>query len=128
MKIEHLALWTHDLERLRSFYLVHFNCSSGAKYTNPTTGFSSYFLTFPEGGARLELMTQPGLAPNTPDNPTRGYAHFALSLGTEEHVRSTTAALHKNGVPVWSKPRKTGDGYYESVISDPDGNRIELTV
>jgi len=25
-----------------------------------------------------------------------------------------------------SDPRMTGDGYYEAVIADPDGNRIEL--
>jgi len=25
-------------------------------------------------------------------------------------------------------PRVTGDGYYESVILDPDGNRIEVTI
>jgi lactoylglutathione lyase len=23
-------------------------------------------------------------------------------------------------------PRRTGDGYYESVVVDPDGNRIEI--
>jgi lactoylglutathione lyase len=23
-------------------------------------------------------------------------------------------------------PRRTGDGYYESVVVDPDGNRIEM--
>jgi lactoylglutathione lyase len=25
-------------------------------------------------------------------------------------------------------PRRTGDGYYESVVLDPEGNRLELTV
>jgi lactoylglutathione lyase len=28
---------------------------------------------------------------------------------------------------VLDEPRCTGDGYYESVVLDPDGNRIELT-
>jgi lactoylglutathione lyase len=23
-------------------------------------------------------------------------------------------------------PRRTGDGYYESVVLDPDGNRVEI--
>jgi lactoylglutathione lyase len=128
MKIEHLALWTQDLDRLRDYYLEHFNCSSGPKYTNPTTGFSSYFLTFPGGGARLELMTKLGLATHSADTPVCGYTHFALSLGSEERVRSMTDALRKKGVPVQSVPRRTGDGYYESVIADPDGNRIELTI
>ena len=26
------------------------------------------------------------------------------------------------------EPRTTGDGYYESVVLDPEGNRIEITV
>lgn len=25
-------------------------------------------------------------------------------------------------------PRRTGDGYFESVISDPNGNLVEITV
>ncbi|MFC1976452.1 glyoxalase, partial [Chloroflexota bacterium] len=28
---------------------------------------------------------------------------------------------------VISGSRETGDGYYESVILDPDGNRVEIT-
>jgi lactoylglutathione lyase len=28
---------------------------------------------------------------------------------------------------VVSPPRVTGDGYFESVLLDPEGNRIELT-
>jgi len=127
MKIEHLALWTEDLERLRAFYLEHFNCSSGPKYTNPSTGFSSYFVSLPGGGARMEVMTNPNLIPNNPGATSSGYAHFALSLGSEKRVRSMTEALRKKGVLVRSEPRRTGDGYYESVIADPDGNRIELT-
>lgn len=127
MKIEHLALWTHDLEKLRAFYSEHFGCSSGPKYTNPTTGFSSYFLSFPNGGARMEIMTKRGLQPINPAAPACGYAHFALSLGSEENVRAMTDALRKKDVSVRSEPRRTGDGYYESVITDPDGNWIELT-
>ena len=32
-----------------------------------------------------------------------------------------------DGYPVISGPRVTGDGYYESCILDPEGNRIEIT-
>jgi catechol 2,3-dioxygenase-like lactoylglutathione lyase family enzyme len=63
VKIEHVALWTDDLERLRAFYAEHF-------------------------GARGRAA----------------------------------------GVEVAGEPRRAGDGYYESVVLDPDGNRIELTV
>ena len=58
MRIEHAALWTSDLERMRAFYETYFEAeaTAGPKYTNAAKGFESYFLTFPSGGARLELM------------------------------------------------------------------------
>jgi len=128
MKIEHLAIWTSQLEPLRDFYVNHFGCSANAKYCNPATGFSSYFLTFPSGGARMELMSNPGVAEVAKGNPRCGYAHFALSLGSEERVRELTEKLRLGGVTVKGAPRRTGDGYYGSLIVDPDGNLIELTV
>ena len=30
------------------------------------------------------------------------------------------------GVEILSPARRTGDGYYEAVVADPDGNRVEL--
>jgi lactoylglutathione lyase len=31
------------------------------------------------------------------------------------------------GVPVVSSPRLTGDGYYEAVVTDTEGNLVEIT-
>jgi lactoylglutathione lyase len=55
-----------------------------------------------------------------------GLTHLAISLGTESAVREVTERLKARGVTVLDGPRRTGDGYYESVILDPEGNRIEL--
>jgi lactoylglutathione lyase len=128
MRLEHLALWTPRLETLRDFYVRHFGCAAGPLYSSISRPFRSYFLTFP-GGGRLELMEQPGLeAPPSGAAPDRtGLAHFALTLGSEDAVRTTTERLRAAGVRVIGEPRCTGDGYYESVVLDPDGNRIELT-
>lgn len=126
MKINHVALWTGQLETLRDFYAAHFGCTSGPKYTNQSKGFSSYFLSFPSG-ARLELMSRSDIQPRPPA-PVHGYAHIALSLGSEQAVRDATETLRSRGVPVVSAPRHTGDGCYESAITDPDGNIIELTI
>lgn len=123
MKIDHIALWTGRLEEMRDFYVEYFGCIAGPKYSNPSTGFASYFLKF-TSGARLELMTDPDFMPETSGK----YGHFAISTGTEDRVRELTDRLRHNGVTVKSEPRWTGDGYYESVVLDPDGNFIELTV
>lgn len=44
--IEHVGLWCQDLEAMRHFYETYFEAKSSEKYHNPTSGFSSYFLTF----------------------------------------------------------------------------------
>jgi lactoylglutathione lyase len=126
MTIEHVALWTDDLERSRDFYVAHFAAAAGARYHNPAKGFSSYFLRF-ESGARLEIMHRPELVAHRVV-PAIGLAHFAVSVGSEADVRAQTEKLRAAGVPVLSEPRRTGDGYFESVVSDPDGNQIEITV
>ncbi len=127
MKIEHVAIWTQELETLRAFYEKFFNGRSSSRYVNPTTGFTSYFLSF-ASGARLELMQRPDTT--GADSPTGqlGLAHFAISLGSETAVDTLTNQLHEAGYHIVSQPRTTGDGYYESVVLDPDGNRLELTV
>jgi lactoylglutathione lyase len=63
MKLEHIALWTNQLEEMKAFYVHFFKALSNEKYINSDKNFSSYFLSF-EDGARLELMHMPGI----PDN------------------------------------------------------------
>lgn len=129
MKIEHLALWTADLERAREFYTRWFAARASEPYRNPRNGFRSYFLSF-DDGARLELMQMPGIPANANDvdRQALGLIHFAVALGSERAVDELTAQMRAAGVRVVSAPRRTGDGYYESCVLDPEGNRIELTV
>ena len=128
MKIEHIAIWVEDLEKIRDFYIKYFGARSNDKYLNPTKQFSSYFLTF-DSGARIELMHKPQLQKlSNPHDAILGYAHFAMSLGSAELVDELTERLRDAGYTIAGEPRTTGDGYYESVIQDPEGNRIELTV
>ena len=128
MKIEHIAIWTLDLEKMRSFYLKFFDLNSNEKYYNPKKKFSSYFLAF-KSGARLELMHKPDIAECIENSdPKSGLAHFAISVGSKEKVDSLTELIRRNGYDIVGEPRTTGDGYYESVISDPEGNFIEITV
>jgi lactoylglutathione lyase len=128
IRIEHLGVWTHDLERMRRFYVDLLGCTSGPLYENAETGFRSCFVSFAEG-ARIELMTAPGvIAPSSAQSVGHGvgYAHLALELPDQAAVREVAAALAAAGTAVTSAPRTTGDGYYEAVVLDPDGNSIEL--
>ena len=127
MKIEHVALWTQQLEVMRAFYEQFFDGRSSPRYHNQKTGFTSYFLSF-ESGARLELMQRPDIRGAVSATEQMGFTHLAMSLGSETAVDALTDQLQEAGYQVISQPRTTGDGYYESVILDPDGNRIELTV
>jgi lactoylglutathione lyase len=127
IRIEHVALWVRDLETMRAFYVERLGGTSGAPYHNPRTGFRSYFVSFSEG-ARLELMSRSGAAPEAPGPATLGYAHVALALGSRDAVDRAVRDLESAGVAIAGRPRTTGDGYYEAVIEDPEGNRVELTV
>ncbi len=46
MTIEHVAIWTNKLEKLRTYYIQYFDASSNEKYTNHEKKFESYFLSF----------------------------------------------------------------------------------
>ena len=129
MKIEHVAIWVENLSEMKAFYEKYFNGTSGDKYHNPTKNFESYFISFEEG-ARLELMHQPEI----PDNKNnvnaqyKGIIHLAISVGSKERVDTLTNELRSDGYQVLGEPRTTGDGYYESVVLDPEENRLEITV
>ena len=129
MKIEHVAIWSRDIERMKTFYVTYFGASPNVKYLNPDKGFESYFLSF-DSGARLEIMQMRSI-PESANDPIRqhiGLIHFAMSVGSREKVDALTATLKTDGYEVVDGPRSTGDGYYESVVLDPEGNRVEITV
>ncbi len=126
MKIEHLAIWTSDLEMMREFYENHFQAISGPIYHNKLRGFKSYFLSF-ESGPRIEMMKIDSITKMSLE-PFIGLAHLAISLGSKEAVDSVTEKFRSSGTEILGDPRTTGDGYYESLILDPEGNQIELTI
>lgn len=128
MQIEHVAIWTKDLEQLKAFYTSYFGATAGKKYVNADKQFESYFLTF-DSGARLELMCKPGILDVQgagAEAQFYGYTHLAFSVGSPKKVDELTTRFQKDGYQVISGPRHTGDGYYESCVLDPDGNRVEI--
>ncbi len=131
MRLEHLALWVKDLEASKKYYCTYFNMVSDEKYNSKTRVFSSYFLAFEDKSeTRIELMAKPDLSENL--YPERGnvygLAHIAISVGSKELVDQITEKIRKDGYRIVSETRITGEGYYESVVEDNEGNWIEITI
>jgi len=125
MKIAHVALWTRHPEAQQQFWRGMFNAQSGERYqSHNRPGFASYFLRL-EQGATVELMTLSDLDDGQPGREVTGWAHIAISVGDEQQVDKMAARAAEKGILV-AAPRRTGDGFYEAIIRDPDGNLIEL--
>jgi len=129
MTLEHVAIWTDNLEVLKDFYVKYFDGIANSKYINESKQFHSYFLTF-ASGMRLELMSMPGIPDNINDRVTKqhkGIIHLAFGVDSIAEVEQKAIQLKDAGFPILSGPRKTGDGYYEFETLDPDNNRLEVT-
>jgi len=129
MTLEHVAIWTDNLEGLKHYYIKYFGAIPNEKYTNEQNQFHSYFLTF-ESGARLEIMTKPGIPENKNDRVNaqhKGIIHLAFGVNSISEVDEKAKQLQSDGFQILRGPRKTGDGYYEFETLDPDGNRLEVT-
>jgi lactoylglutathione lyase len=129
MHIEHIALWVSDLARAQHFYTHYFHGQAGHVYENRQKQFRSCFIRF-EHGARLELMQRANVVEKSTVWPQEqlGWAHLAFSVGSREAVDALTERLRADGYTIAGAPRTTGDGYYESVVLDPEGNPVEITV
>lgn len=125
MKIAHIGIWTQDIESMREFYLTYFGGVSAEKYVNSKTSFESYFIRF-DNDTTLELMYRPDIDRPHSQSNNLGIAHIAFELGSEEAVLSLTNRLREAGYTIAGEPRTTGDGYFESLILDIEGNKIEL--
>ncbi|MGG7831615.1 VOC family protein [Klebsiella aerogenes] len=125
MKVAHIALWTRHLEQQAHFWVEFFAGEINEKYRSKTNpGFESYFVKISSDVA-IELMTKPGLHDSTHDNNHTGWVHLAIAVGGTEQVNALAKRAEMAGILV-SAPRTTGDGYYEAVIKDPDGNLVEI--
>jgi lactoylglutathione lyase len=124
VRLEHVGLWVRDLDTVVDFYARYFAARVGDRYENPRKGFESRFLEFSDG-ARLEIMRRKDVTTRGGDNQL-GLAHVALTVGDEAAVDALAARLSADGFAPIDGPRRTGDGYYECVVRDPEGNRVEI--
>jgi lactoylglutathione lyase len=119
-------MWVNDLESMKAFYCKHFECTAGPLYRNERKGFASCFLYWPQG-CMLELMHIQHLN-EAAAHPATGWAHIAIATGSKAEVDRLCARLATEGFAILDAPRTTGEGFYECVVADPEGNRVEITV
>lgn len=125
IKVAHIALWTKDIDRLCTFWMSALGAEAGPLYQSRNRpGYESRFLSFADG-AQIEVMSGPWVGPAFA-HEAQGYAHVALSLGSEAAVNALADRMRPLGA-LRAEPRHTGDGFYEAVLCDPDGNLIEIT-
>ena len=125
MKIDHIGLYVKDLEYARAFFEKYFDAVSNEMYHNPRTKFSSYFLKFGDKSS-LEIMTRPEVVANDSNPFKGGFVHLAFTVGDEMAVDRLAQRLEADGYEIYSRPRTTGDGYYECCVYGPENNLIEI--
>ena len=82
-----------------------------------------YYTNIPyQGGYMYETAQHRSMYPAEP-----GYLRNLRHLLDDRTERRNQRALRQAGYKVIGEPRTTGDGFYESVILDPDNNRIEIS-
>lgn len=126
-QLDHIALATKDVEGLRDFYLRLSGVAS-APCTDADTGLHTCVVDF--CGVRVELLERPSdRERHHGDGRSSGLVHLGFALGSADAVDEVSAALAAAGHRVLQPPHRVGRlGPYQSVVLDPDGNRVKLTV
>jgi lactoylglutathione lyase len=126
-QFEQIALATNDVERMCDFY-QQLGATGWPPSTDPGTGLRSRVLDF--CGVGLELFERPGRREGAArDALAPGLVHLGFALGSADAVDELTRVIATAGHRVLERPHRTGErGRYESVVLDPDGNRVKLIV
>jgi len=125
MNIDHVAIYVNNLEVEKAFFVKYFGAKASQRYTNFQGDFKSYFLDF-DNGSRFEIMHRQSMIDPKKAKYRSGYHHIALNVGNKKAVDDLTRLMEDDGIYIVAAPRKTGDGYYASIVADPEDNEIEL--
>ena len=122
-----IALTTDDIEGLCDFYRLLGGVAS-PPCIDRESGLQSCILDC--CGVRLELLERPDHGDGAAvDGQSSRLVYLGFALGTADAVDELSVVIAAAGYRVLEPPRRTCDvGCYESVVLDPDGNRLRLTV
>jgi lactoylglutathione lyase len=124
-QIDHIALVTGDLERLCRFYLL----LGAAAWSPAASETEPRRCVFDFCGVRLEVCEWQGSGDDAESRgPSPGVLHLGFALGSADAVDELSGVLAAAGHRVLERPHRGDLGRYESVVLDPDGNRLKLTV
>ena len=126
-QLAQIALATNDVEGLRDFYRLLGGVASPL-CIDRESGLRSCLLDF--CGVRLELLERPDRGEGAAvDGQSSVLVYLSFALGTADAVDELSGVIAAAGYRVLEPPQRTCEaGCYESVVLDPDGNRLKLTV
>lgn len=122
MRLEHIGLEVFDIFKVSIFYLKYFNFKVVSRYVSKNSpGLKTLFLE--NDKVRLELLQRERCESFLKEKSVNNYFHINFKV---DDVEKEYVGLKKLGADV-SKPRLTGDGYYEFTLCDPEFNLIEIS-
>lgn len=116
-KIEHFAIFTHDLETLRDFYTKLFGLR--ILLDNSRAPVRGYFLS-DDAGSVIEIIERPK---DEPAPPTRYGCHIALWVDDYDAMRR---ALEDRGAVFELDTEVHTDQFQTGFFNDPAGNRTQI--
>lgn len=126
-QIERIALATGDLEGMRDFYRL-LGATASPLSIDPDTGLRGCALDF--CGVRLELFERLGRGERAVrELRSPALLHLGFVLESADAVDELTGIISAAGYLVIEPPHRAGRlSRYESVVLDPEGNELKLTV
>ena len=124
-QIEHIALATNHLESLCDFY-GQLGGVALPFSPDPSNGLR----VFDFCGVRLEVFERPrSRHAATGNGRSSRLLHLGFTLGSADAVDELSRVLAAAGHQVLEPPHRANElGRYESVVLDPDGNRLKFSV
>ncbi len=115
-KLRHLAILTHQPEKLANFYKTVFELKEIYRTKKGSVHLS-------DGEVNLAILNA-----NDPKDPTEphhlGLYHFGFQVDDPEIVSKRIQELYPEGAP---KARPRGTSYAETRGMDPDGNLFDIS-